>query len=292
MQLKSIVVTRPPGQDQELIDELKTSFSNICLTKGLQLPQVLSLPLLGILPKTDKQLPKAITSILQQADFAIFVSPNAIECVMRLFKIPKNKRINLTSAWQEISNRIIPIGVMGQSSAEVLDSYGIGLELHSRLGSLTPIFLPGKLDQWDSEGLWKEMQKFSVDWTKCRIVIFKGDGGREWLASTLKNAGAHVDAISVYTRVPLSETSPFWKAVKEIDLSHSLWILTSSEAVRHLGGLSLSKLGKDFGAATALCPHQNIANAARDIGFGKVLISPPGKDGLVKASCDWFSVFN
>ena len=92
MQLKSIVVTRPPGQDQELIDELKTSFSNICLTKGLQVPQVLSLPLLGILPKTDKQLPKAITSILQQADFAIFVSPNAIECVMRLFEIPKNKR--------------------------------------------------------------------------------------------------------------------------------------------------------------------------------------------------------
>ena len=286
---KSIVVTRPLGQEQQLIGDLHTAFSGIVpLNTKLELPRVLSLPLLSILPKAELQLPKTITATLRNSDFAIFVSPNAIECVMRLIGLAKTKNANLTSGWQEIPNRIIPIGVMGRRSVKLLESFGIGMELDSKFGSSTPIFMPTNLNQWDSEGLWDEMQKLSWDWTKQRIVIFKGDGGREWLANKLTNVGAHVDAISVYSRVPLPETSPCWKAINDIDFSNSLWIFTSSEAVRHLGNVCKSALVQGFNQSTALCPHINIANAAQGIGFGKILSCDPGNEGLIKASRNWF----
>jgi uroporphyrinogen-III synthase len=110
------------------------------------------------------------------------------------------------------------------------------------------------------------------------VIIFKGEGGRDWLAETLKHAGAQVEAFSVYARVPLDLNSPAWKDIHEMDFAKSLWLLTSSEAVRFLGQ---AKLPLD--AATAICPHHNIADAAKQIGFGEVFTCEPGDEALIAA---------
>ena len=114
---------------------------------------------------------------------------------------------------------------------------------------------------------------------------YKGDGGRDWLAETLKDAGAQVEAIAVYTRIPLDLNNPAWKDVHKMDFAQSLWLLTSSEAVRYLGQ---AKLPVDL--ARAICPHHNIADAAKQIGFGETLTCEPGDESLIAASQAWLSI--
>ncbi|MBU3622184.1 uroporphyrinogen-III synthase [Polynucleobacter sp. AP-Latsch-80-C2] len=271
MSAKTIIVTRPSGQARQLIEVLTKTIELSGVAKR-SFPEILSLPLLTIVPKTDEVLADRIASILKNADLAIFVSPNAIECVMRL----------LERDWQDFSKSIIPIGVMGGSSKLALNNHGIGLEIKP-----TPIVMPQDNEQWDSEGLWHELQSLGWNWQDQKVVIFKGEGGRDWLADTLKNAGAQVEAISTYTRVPLDIDNPAWQVIHDLDFSKSLWLLTSSEAVRYLGSVIRDQFTQGLSSASALCPHHNIADAAQEIGFGEVFTTEPGDEALIKASLAW-----
>ena len=284
MNAQTIIVTRPAGQARQLIELLTASLKNDELVKqGKQnLPTILSLPLLTIIPKENDisgsqvdSLADHITTVLKDVDLAIFVSPNAIECTMRL----------LGRSWQDLSKKIIPIGVMGGSSELALHHHGVGLE-----ETPTRILIPENNEHWDSEGLWKKLQSLNADWSEHKVVIFKGEGGRDWLADTLKAAGAMVETISVYTRMPLDIDNPAWEAIHEIDFSQSLWLLTSSEAVRYLGEVMQNKFKQTLLDASAICPHQKIGEAAKAIGFGKVFICEPGDEALMKASQVWFSL--
>ncbi|QWE19124.1 uroporphyrinogen-III synthase [Polynucleobacter corsicus] len=269
MSNKTIVITRPSGQARQLSEALHVSLRNSGFTPE-SIPKIISLPLLTIAPKGDDFLVKQITDALQTADLAIFVSPNAIECTMRL----------LECSWQELSNTPVPIGVMGGSSMAALKNHGIGLE-----GNPAKVILPQNNTQWDSEGLWAELQNLHWHWPTKKVIIFKGEGGRDWLADTLKNAGAQVEAFSVYARVPLDMNSSAWSEIHEMEFAKSLWLLTSSEAVRYLGQ---AKLPLDL--ATAICPHHNIAEAAEQIGFGEVLTCEPGDEALIAASQAWLAI--
>jgi uroporphyrinogen-III synthase len=274
MSTKTIVVTRPSGQSRQLIEILSKSIEHSGVAKR-SLPEIVSLPLLTIVPKTEDQLADHIATSLKDADLAIFVSPNAIECVMRL----------LERDWQEFSKKIIPIGVMGGSSKLALQNHGIGQEQ-----SPTPVLIPKNPEKWDSEGLWQELQALGWDWSSKKIIIFKGEGGREWLAETLTKAGAAVEAISTYTRVPLDLDNPAWHVIHEMDFSKSLWLLTSSEAVRYLGQVVKDQFPQGLQSASALCPHHNIADAAEIIGFGEVFTTEPGDEALIKASLAWLTI--
>ena len=137
---KTIVITRPVGQARHLMELLSAALASHAIAQPVQ---ILSLPLLTIIPKADEQLSSEIIRAMQDADLAIFVSPNAIECTLRL----------IDCAWQDLARRIVPIGVMGGSSAQALRHHGIGSEEIP-----TPILMPEKNAQWDSEGLWRELQ--------------------------------------------------------------------------------------------------------------------------------------
>ncbi len=274
MSTKTIVVTRPSGQARQLIEVLTRAIEASGVGKR-SLPEILSLPLLTIVPKSDEHLADHIATVLSDADLAIFVSPNAIESVMRL----------LERDWQDFSKKIIPIGVMGGSSHLALKNHGIGLE-----ETPTPIIIPKNNENWDSEGLWRELGTLQWNWQNKKVVIFKGEGGRDWLADTLTKAGATVEAISTYSRVPLDLDNPAWDLVREMDLSKSLWLLTSSEAVRYLGEVMKDQFIQNLSSASALCPHHNIADAAELIGFGEVFTSEPGDEALIKSTLAWLTI--
>ena len=274
MSTKTIIVTRPAGQARQLIEVLSRAIEASGLGKR-SLPEILSLPLLTIVPRVDEHLAVHIAAALGDADLAIFVSPNAIESVMRL----------LERDWQDLSKKMIPIGVMGGSSHLALKNHGVGSE-----DNPTPIIIPGNNENWDSEGLWKELQSLKWNWQDKKVVIFKGEGGRDWLADTLKKAGATVEAISTYTRVPLDIDNPAWQLVREMDLSKSLWLLTSSEAVRYLGEVMKDQFIQNLNVASALCSHHNIADAAEMIGFGEVFTSEPGDEALIKSTLAWLTI--
>ena len=277
MKSTALVVTRPSGQSSALTEALQAAIASIAASypkQDWQTPQILTLPLLTIVPKSDPKVAASIRSAMQTADLAVFVSPNAIECAMRL----------LGDDWQSIANRTVPIGVVGQSSYHALERHGIGAEANLP----TPIWMPGNPAQWDSEGLWEAIQNRFPSWAGRRVVVFRGDGGREWLTDQLQAVGAQVEAIAVYSRIPLSESSPQWEKVLNANTDDALWILTSSEAVRHLGAVLKQQGRQDYlASASALCPHHNIASRANEIGFGSVLECHSGDAALVKAAVTW-----
>ena len=277
MKSTTLVVTRPSGQAGALTEAIQVAIASMAAShpeQGWQQPQILALPLLTIVPKSDPNVAAAIRTAMQTADLAVFVSPNAIECTMRL----------LGDDWQSIAERPIPIGVVGQSSYHALERHGIGKEANLP----TPIWMPSNPAQWDSEGLWEAIQNRFPSWAGRRVVVFRGDGGREWLADQLQSVGAQVEAIAVYSRIPLSESSPQWDKVLNANTDTALWILTSSEAVRHLGTVLKQQGRQDYLAgASALCPHHNIASSAKEIGFATVLECHSGDAALVSAAIAW-----
>ena len=277
MKSTTLVVTRPSGQASALMEALQAAIKSRISSRSEQSwqgPQIIALPLLTIVPKTDPKVTAAIRAAMQTADLAVFVSPNAIECTMRL----------LGDDWQSIAQRPVPIGVVGQSSYHALERHGIGAEANRP----TPIWMPSNPTQWDSEGLWDAIQNCFPSWAGRRVVVFRGDGGREWLADQLQSVGAQVEAIAVYSRIPLSVSSPQWEKVLDANTDDALWILTSSEAVRHLGAVLKERGRPDYlASASALCPHHNIARSAKEIGFATVLECHSGDAALVSAVITW-----
>ena len=120
-----------------------------------------------------------------------------------------------------------------------------------------------------------------------RIVIFRGVGGRELLADTLKTRAAHVEYAECYRRVrPHTDSTPLvqrW-ATSGIDAV----TITSAETLHNL----VSMLG-DAGAAhlrttPVFAPHEKIAAAARELGIAQVIATAGGDAGLLSGLITWF----
>ena len=265
----NIIVTRPIGQARHLIEVLQRQIA------GLNTPvQIINLPLLTIVPKEDESTFKGLTKILPAVDLVVFVSPNAVECTMRLLG-------DFHQTWNGLAKRSLQIGVMGGSSKEALLRHGIADQ---------NIILPPDSGRWDSEGLWGQLQNFHSDWHGKSVLFLKGEGGREWLADTMSSAGVAVSAISVYARMPLNDLSPAWRQLDQAPDTDSIWVLTSSEAVRYLAASIAQGVWRNVSNlrnSSALCSHPNIARAAHEAGFGEVMQCSPGDEAIAQALLTW-----
>ena len=130
--------------------------------------------------------------------------------------------------------------------------------------------LPGA--GYDSEALWARLQ--SRDWKGARVLVVRGEDGREWLTDRFREAGAEVRAVAAYRRV-----APQLDAATQLVLAEAIahprrfcWFFTSSEAIGHLAGLAPAA---NWSRTRALVTHLRIAQAARAAGFGDVLLVDP-----------------
>lgn len=149
---------------------------------------------------------------------------------------------------------------------------------------------PADGGQFDSEALWQQVQ--GQVGPGARVLIVRGDSrdddsdkpdstdqpvatpgvGRDWLAQTLRQAGAEVDFVVAYQR-----GAPVWGPTEHALATQaasdgSVWLFSSAEAVGHLSSLLP---GQSWTRARALATHARIAQAARDLGFAMVCESPP-----------------
>lgn len=266
----AIIITRPTGQARRLGELMQAATQAVYPSV-----RIISLPLLTIIPKNDPALLTQLRTGLQRATLIIFVSPNAIECAMRAID-------DLGSSWDKLVNPGSKIGVVGQSSQEALSRHGVAKD---------SILVPAQ-DESDSDGLWKVLQANITDWSKQSILMIKGEGGRETLIEHLRSVGAALEILSIYSRVPLDLASPLWRACAELDPRHTLWTLTSSEAVRHLGErCQNSNQSPKLSIATshALCSHTNIANAAQQIGFQNISVCEPRDESISRSAATWLA---
>ena len=241
-----VLVTRPAAQAAEWVAQLTA--------RGVD---AAALPLIGIAAPEDTAAVAAAWQSLATQALVVFVSPNAAEQFFAL-------RPDGTDWPARVS-----AGSPGPGTTQTLLARGV---------PAAAIVAPDdNAAQFDSEALWANLS--GRDWSGAPVTIVRGDGGRDWLAETLRSRGAAVSFVTAYRRVP-----PRPDAGERVLLQQAaaqpqrhLWFFSSSEAIDHLDGLAPDA---DRRHAVALATHPRIAERARRAGFGAVHECRPTLDAV------------
>lgn len=238
---RHIVVTRPQDQAKRLTALIEQAGG-----------KVIPFPLIAIAPLEDYTRFQHQLDKLADYDWAIFISSNAVQfgvprMLERLGKCPANLRF----------------AAIGPTTAAELKKFRIDDTL-----------IPN--DRFDSESLLALPEMQNVHSRK--IMIFRGEGGREILADTLKDRGAHVEFAECYRRTnPQSESAlldAHWRR-GELDAL----VVTSSEAMRHL--LQIAE-GAEWLSSVPLCVnHDRVADLPRQMGLRFAVAGTSGDDAML-----------
>lgn len=247
-----VVVTRPAGQAAPLADRLAAAGR-----------EAVVFPLLDIQPLPDNSALRAALSRLSGYAMAAFVSPNAIDAAFALIE-----------AWPPA----VAIAVVGEGSKAALARHGI------TPGRFT-IHSPHDRERSDSETL---LQALDLDALRGRrVLIVRGESGRELLADALRAHGVTVEPVAAYRRAAPVVDGPRRAQLAALLDGGAEWIITSSEALRNLLDVVRDVAGEAGVAAlrrqTLVVPHARIAETARDLGFDRLLQTASGDDALVAA---------
>ena len=252
---RRLLITRPAAQAQVWVMALRQ--------QGVA---AVSLPLIDILeyPEAEQQIGQALTQLAQR-DLVVFVSTHA---VAHFF----SRAVLWRVAWPGKTLA----GSTGPATTSALRAAGVPAEC---------IVQPSAGQAWESESLWQALElRLGPDWTGRSALIVRGDTGRDWLADTLKQAGAQVDFVQVYRRA-----APVFDPEQQASLQRALrapqdhaWVLTSAQAVPYLVDLA-RQAGHTLQGSTAWVSHPRVAEAARAGGFSHVEMTGPGLQGLVEA---------
>ena len=212
-------------------------------------------PAIAILPPADSAPLARAHAALATYDVAIFVSANAVE-----YGAPD------PSAWPARLVALAP----GPGTAEALAAVGIA---GARIPATT----------FDSEGLLALPELSAV--RGKRVLIFRGDGGREHLGHTLSARGASVDYVACYRRTkPESGAAGLAEAFREGRIQAVT--ITSSEGLDNLWELAGEASRAAWRACPTFVPHPRIAAHARDLGLC-VVETAGGDAGLIAGLLEW-----
>ena len=259
----TVVITRPGGQSSGLIERLHRAQFD-----------AFEFPLIDIAPVADDAPLRAALDELygpERYALVVFVSPNAIDHAFgRLF-----------APWPAD----VPVAVVGPGSVAALARQGVSAPGHRVISPSAEHADP----RFDSEALYAAIEAhFGANGLEGkRVLIVRGDGGREWLADRLAEAGARVEKAAAYRRLLPEPSMQKWERIHTLLAGEPhAWLLTSSEGVRNLDDLAREHLTADEIArlkrAPVLCPHPRIAEAARQTGFDRITVSGAGDERIVE----------
>jgi len=246
---RGIVVTRPAHQAADLVELIAAAGGYAIL-----------FPTIEIVAVSESQALTELIDRLDTFDIAIFVSPNAVSQAMRLIR-----------ARRELPPRLA-LATIGRGGVRELERYGA-----------TRVAAPAR---FDSEALLDlpEMREVAGK----RIVIFRGEGGRELLGDTLTARGAAIEYAQCYRRTrPHVDATPLLKAWERNHL-HAI-TATSSDGLRNLVELVGKSASPWLRQTPLFVPHPRIEHAARELGFATVVLTAQGDAGLVRGLTQWFA---
>jgi uroporphyrinogen III methyltransferase/synthase len=259
----TVVITRPAGQSSELIRQLDAARFD-----------TLEFSLIDIAPVADDAPLRAALASLERYALVVFVSPNAVDHAFAL----------RDGIWPHA----LTVGVVGPGSVQALARHGVAAPTHQVISPTSAN--DDESTSFDSEGLYAAIEA-SLGATSLegkRVLIVRGDGGREWLADRLREAGAEVEAVAAYRRLVPEPSIGGWARVHALlaGAPHA-WLLTSSEGVRNLHELAQEHLTADeivqLKRAILVTPHPRIAQTARALGFDRITVSGAGDERIVRA---------
>ena len=230
-------------------------------------------PLLDIAPTPNLDDLRAALGDPSRYALVVFVSPNAVQ--QAFSAMPEGFR------WPQE----VPVAVVGPASAQALATHGVAPPAHRVIKPDTH----ADDARQDSEALYARLDVPSLSGRE--VLIVRGNGGREWLADQLREAGASVRTAEAYRRsVPVPDAAA-WLALRAVLSSRHAWTLTSSEAVRNLDELARANLSPadldTLHGAPCFASHARIVEQAESLGFRDVTLTGAGDDRLLASVLAW-----
>ncbi|PLT19795.1 fused uroporphyrinogen-III synthase HemD/membrane protein HemX [Ralstonia mannitolilytica] len=257
-----VVVTRPRAQAPMLVAALERH--------GLRTHQF---PLLDIAPTPNLDDLRAALGDPSRYALVVFVSPNAVQ--QAFAAMPEGYR------WPQG----VPVAVVGPASAQALAAHGVAPPAHRVIQPDTH----ADDARQDSEALYGRLDVPSLQGRE--VLIVRGNGGREWLADQLREAGASVRTVEAYRRSVPAPDAAAWLALRAVLSRRHAWTLTSSEAVRNLDELARANLSPPdldtLHGAPCFASHARIVEQAKSLGFRDVTLTGAGDDRLLASVLAW-----
>lgn len=192
----NILVTRPSAQAQNLCNKIRVLGGNPLL-----------LPTIEIIAAPAQPATHAAIAKLAAYDLAIFISPNAVQHAAAYFQ-------QHCPVWPAATK----VAAIGASTAQALNTLGINVD-----------FCPAP--HFTSEGLLAI--PFLQTIAGKKILLFRGNDGRDLLANTLRARGAQLTEVIVYQRTLPSFAKSTLTALWQTD-TLELIICTSNTGLQNL----------------------------------------------------------
>lgn len=249
---ETVVITRPRAQAAALAQGVAA------LGRTVEV-----LPLLDIFPLDDQNELQRTLAALDGYALVAFVSPNAIDAAFAHI-----------AAWP----RGVALAVLGEGSRAALASHGVDD------GNAT-IFGPADSTRSDSENLLKSLDLAAL--AGKRVLIVRGESGRELMADGLRDAGAVVTTVAAYRRSVPALSPELAASLQRLLAQENDWIITSSEALRGLAAL-VRELGGEAAVVKLqqqhlIVPHARIAETAAALGLTRLTLTGSGDAALLAA---------
>ncbi|HEB97946.1 MAG TPA: uroporphyrinogen-III synthase [Thiotrichales bacterium] len=243
-----VLVTRPAAQAGRLCGLIETAGG-----------EAIRFPVLEIAPPADPEAARAVVARLGEFNLAVFVSANAVDWL---------RRFMAGRAWP----RGLRAAAVGRRTAEALETLGVG-----------EVIVPAS--GFDSEALLAEPA--FADVAGRRVLIVRGEGGREWLRQALEARGARVEYAELYRRGrPQADPGPLLDR----------WEAGGVDAVTVASGESLDNLfamlggrGRPLIAGTPLMvPGPRVAAHATELGVEEIHTAADATDeAMLRALEAW-----
>ena len=246
----TVLVTRPVHQAEKL-----------CTLIENQGGHVLRFPVIEITEPRDTAKLNNTIQHLSQFDIAVFISPNAAERGMQA--------ITETGDLPES----IKVAAVGKGTARQLNELGVTVDIFPS-------------EQFNSEALLAMVEMQSV--SAKRIVIFRGEGGRELLADTLESRGAEVEYFECYRRIaPAVLTNELADELSQGKLD--IVTVTSNEGLQNLYNMVGEPGRTDLLKLPLVVVSERTRDLAQKLGFTipAVVADNASDEKLVQAIVDW-----
>jgi uroporphyrinogen-III synthase len=247
-----VVITRPLAQAEPLARSVAALGREVVI-----------LPLLEIYPLPDQsELAEALSGL---SDYALvaFVSPNAIDAAFAHL-----------SGWAQG----VALAVLGEGSRAALARHGV-TDQNAR------ILCPQDPARSDSENLLASIDLGAL--AGRRVLIVRGESGRELMAEGFRAAGAEVRTVAAYRRSVPPLSAELGTTLRGLLAQPNDWIITSSEALRGLVALAKQAEPVDGVAKMIqqhlIVPHARIAETARALGLSRMTLTGSGDARLLAA---------
>ena len=247
LQGRRILVTRPRGQAEGLAALVREAGG-----------EALNIPAIEICPLEDTAPFFGLARRLASFDLAIFVSRNAVESALGLLA-------QGGVSWPAHTRA----ATVGQGSRSALEARGF-----------TNVIAPPA--QSDSEALLALPELALV--RGRRIVIFRGDAGRQLLGEELRKRGAEVEYAACYRRVrpaPDGLARAWSDGVDAVTVSSGEGL---ANFLAMLGPGAAAKLGR----LPVFVPHPRVAEDAKRLGIANAVLGGPGNAEMAAALVAYF----